>query len=265
MPDVCDIYSKGIKKKLKNYWAAWLPTTKFELGDIGILNGHYFQKVSSLASLEIPFDTTADGSPSPIELVSTSGVSIKVKIAGETNEAFASVPKGSAGLKIDFGSEGAFVVQCPATFEPAISDPLKLQNKIIDLFEKGQWQADWVVIVRLVTAPSATILISNSTAAGLELSSTVEFSAGLADLGSAGLGLSLKSQTGDIFKMLGAQGVTPFFQVATLKRRLFGAPRFTTKSMFGLDHSIKSTITSQAEDLYLDVLRDEEVGAMLHE
>ena len=233
------------------------------MGDIGVLNGYYFEKVGSLVALKIPFAAAADNSPSPIELVSESGVSITLKLAGELNEAFASVPQGRAGLKIDFGSKGAFVVQCPATYEPAIADPMALQKAIIDAFGEGQWQGDWGVIVRIVTAPTATILISNSTSAGLELSAKANLAAGLADLAKAELGLSLRSQRGDIIKMIGAQDVTPFFQLATLKRRLFGAPKFTTRSMRGLDHSIRGVTPSPTRErldaLYLDVLRDEEV------
>lgn len=263
MSEICDIYSMGIKKKLKNYWAAWLPTTRYELGDIGVLNGYYFEKVGSLAALNIPFTIAEDNSPSPIELVSESGVSMAFKLAGEVNTALASVPQGHAGLKIDFGSKGAYVVQCSATYEPGIADPMTLQGKIIDAFGGGRWQSDWAVITRIVTAPTGTILISNSTNAGLELSAEADLTAGLADLGKAELGFSLRSQRGDIIKSMGAQEITPFFQLAMLKRRLFGAPKFVTRSMRGTDESIRSVTPSPMREslngLYLDVLQDEEV------
>jgi hypothetical protein len=216
--NICNIYSKGIKEKLSNYWAAWLPTTRYELGDIGILSGYRFEKIGSLTELKIPFTHAVSNSPNPIELVSASGVSFALKLAGDINEAFANIPKGRAGVKIDFGSEGAFIVECPATYEPAVADPMALQAKIIDSFAEGQWQADWAVIVRIVTAPTATILISNSTSAGLELAAEADLSAGLVDIGKSEVGLSVRSQTGEIMKMIGARDVTPFFQ----RRRDFG-------------------------------------------
>ena len=263
MADICDIYSKGIKKKLKNYWAAWLPTTKYELGDIGVLNGYYFEKVGSLASLKIPFVTAADNSPSPIEFVSESGVSITIKLAGEMNEAFASVPQGRAGLKIDFGSQGAFIMQCPATYEPAISDPIALQREIIDALGRGAMAG------RLGSHRSNRDrslgddpdLQLNPLGAG-ELSAEADLSAGLANLAKPSSGSRSESQTGDIIKMIRARGHS-LLSARHTQETIVRAPKFTIRSMRGLDHSIKGATTSPTQDqlnaLYLDVLRDEEV------
>jgi hypothetical protein len=222
MSQIYDLYSGGIKKKLKNYWAAWLPTTRYELGDIGEFNGTLFEKVGSLAELGIPFRVAQDTAPSPLDFVSESGVSVNIKAAGETNTAFASVPQGSAGIKIDFGSQGAFVVECPETFEQAMAQPMALEQAILSAHKEGTWKGEWAVITRIVTAPSATILISNSSSAGLELSAKADLAAGVTDLGKADLGLSIKSQRGDILKSIGAKDVTPFFQVSKLKGSVIG-------------------------------------------
>jgi hypothetical protein len=214
---IYDLYSGGIKKKLRNYWAAWLPTTRYELGDIGEFNGTLFEKVGSLTELGIPFKVAQDTSPSPIDFVSESGVSVNIKAAGETNTAFASVPQGSAGVKIEFGSQGAFVVECPETYEQAMAEPMALEKEVISADRAEKWKHAWAVITRIVTAPSATILISNSSSAGLELSAKADLAAGVTDLGKADLGLSIKSQRGDILKSIGAKDVSPFFQVSMLK------------------------------------------------
>lgn len=217
MSQIYDLYSRGIKKKLENYWAAWLPTTQYELGDIGRFNGALFEKVGSLAEVGIPFKVAQDRSPSPIDLVSESGVSVNFKAAGETNTAFASVPQGSAGVKIEFGSQGAFLVECPETYEQAMAEPMALEKAVISADRAGTWKHEWAVITRIVTAPTATILISNSSSAGLELSAKADLAAGVADLGRADLGLSIKSQRGDVMTSIGANDVTPFFQVSRLK------------------------------------------------
>ena len=52
MAELVELYSKGIKTKLANYWAAWLPGTRF---DIGILNGHLFEKVGTLEELSFKY------------------------------------------------------------------------------------------------------------------------------------------------------------------------------------------------------------------
>ncbi len=104
----------GIKNKLRNYWAAWLPSTRYELGDIGVLNGYTFEKRGSLRGLKIPYSVVTPSNPSSLEMISGSGVSVTLKASGELNQAFESLPQGKAGIKIEFGAEGAFVVQCPA-------------------------------------------------------------------------------------------------------------------------------------------------------
>ena len=217
--------------------------------------------MGSLGELEIPFQITEDNSASPLELVSESGVSFILKLAGEANETFENVPKASAGVKINFGSQGAFVVQCPAAYEPEIAAPMVLQKEIINSYQRGKWQSNWVVIVRMVTAPTATFLISQSRSARLELSAKADLAAGLADLAKVELGFALRSQRGEIIKMIGAQGVTPFFQLGTLKRRLFGSPRFTIRSMRGPDQLIGGVAPNpkqeQVDNLYFDVLRDD--------
>ena len=263
MANICDIYSTGIKRKLKNYWAAWLPTTKFQIGDVGILNGKYFEKIGSLKELKIDFKIEEDTSPSPIEIVSESGVSINFKIAGETNTAFPNIPAAEAGVKFKFGSAGAFAISCPESFEPMLAEPMALQEKIIDAFNKKIWQGEWSVITRVVTSPSATIVISNSKDSELELSSKADLKAGLADLGKANVEFSMKSQTGDMIKMIGAKDVTPFFQLASIKRRWLGPPKLRTRAMRLDDRvevaSIALSGKASNSDLYLDVLRDDEV------
>lgn len=265
MVDVCDIYSKGIKRTLKNYWAAWLPSTRFQLGDIGILNGYYFEKIGSLRELNIQFEIDEDSDSSPLEIVSESNVSFTMKLAGELNKAFSHVPQANAGLKIDFGAQGAFIVQAPDTYESAIGNLFSLQSQIIAAFRDGRWEKDWLVLVRIVTSPSATILISSSSSAGLELSTEANLSAEPVELGKAELGLAVKFQRGDIIKMIGAQNVSPFFQLGKLKQPLFTKSKFVTKSMRGQDRtnvyvppSLGRDASAVSDYLSFDLLEDSE-------
>jgi len=264
MSSIYEIYSSGIKNKLKNYWPAWLPSTLYKLGDVGFLKGNYFERVTSLAELDIDFDIEDDESPSPLELVSESGVTLQFKIAGETNTAFASVPDANAGVKLDFGESGAFVIECPETFEPFIMNTLSLEKKLLDAFEKDVWDKNWHVITRIIASPSSTIVISNSSSSGLEFTSNADLSTGFVKLGSAEANLSLKSQTGDLFKMIGARDTTPFFQLSRLKRKFLGNPKLRIKSMFergnisfiGHDDFSKKDVGQ----VFLDVTKDDELN-----
>ena len=60
MTELVELYSKGIKRKLANYWAAWLPDTRFAIGDIGTLNGYLFEKVGTLNELKLKYYAETD-------------------------------------------------------------------------------------------------------------------------------------------------------------------------------------------------------------
>ncbi len=72
MTELVDLYSRGIKRKLENYWAAWLPAVRFAIGDIGTLNGHLFEKVGTLDQLKLKYYGETDEDPSPLDISSES-------------------------------------------------------------------------------------------------------------------------------------------------------------------------------------------------
>ena len=230
MTTPAEIYTNGIKKKLKNYWAAWLPISKFELGDIGVLKGKIFERIHSLNEFGIKYDIIKNEDASPIDYVSESGVSINIKLSGETNSTITNIPLAKAGIGINFSSKGAFIIEAEKTYEDSMKSMLQLQEQIIPKFKEGHWDKNWVVIVKIVKTPVASILISNSSNSIIELESEVSISNGLTELGKIDGKLSMKLQEGDIFKTIGAKNLTPFFQIAKIKRRLFRPDSFATKS-----------------------------------
>src|SRR6185437_15701580 len=173
MAELVEIYAKGIKRKLENYWPAWLPQARFAVGDIGTLNGYLFEKIGTLDELKLKNYAEPDSDPSPLDILSDLGVAISFKAAGETNPAFGHIGAADAGLKITFGSEGAFILQAAETFESEMGDRLNLQRQIITAYVKGIWEKEWLVITRLVKATTATVLISKSSNASLEIAAKV--------------------------------------------------------------------------------------------
>jgi len=248
MTEIVEVYSKGIKRKLANDWAAWLPGTRFAIGDVGTLNGYLFEKVGTLDELNVKYYAETDNDPSPLDISSESGIAVSFKAAGETNSLFEHVGAAEAGLKIQFGSPGAFIIQAPETFESDMGDRLNLRRQIIDAFTERIWEKDWLVITRLVTATSATVLISKSSNASLELGAKANLLGTVATLGAANAGISVKYQQGDTISMIGGRNVTPLFQLSRLKSSFFGAPKFETRSLRASDPSLSDLTSSRASD-----------------
>ncbi len=231
MSTPAEIYVKGIKKKLKHYWAAWLPNSKFFLGDVGILEGKIFTRLSSLKNLGFTFKVYKDKDPSPIDYVSESSVSVYFKLSGETNDYLPNIPQAKSGIGIEFSKQGAFVVQAAETYEQTIQDLLHLQGQIIPAWKEGRWNKNWTVIIKIIKAPLASFLISNSSESKIEFSAESDLSSGLAELGKASTKFSVRSQKGDVLKILGAKNVSPLFMLAKIKRKhLVGLPIFLTKA-----------------------------------
>jgi len=261
------LYAMGVKRNLHNYYANWLPDTEVRLGDVGILrDGLFFERITNLEELGIPVQVRQDPHPTPLEFVSDGGVTIHFKAAGEVNEAFPTVPQAEAAIGFDFNREGAFVFKANECYEPSIESLSGIQDQVLDLLKEGRWDKKWVIVVKAVTTPMARILISEDRDSRLVLTtkSKVDFPA--LSLGNASLAFDVKRHRGRLFTQLEARQITPFFQIARLKSRLFDQPRlrqmvrsvrpldpmeYVTPEMLRLDPKV-------SRELYLDVVRDTE-------
>jgi hypothetical protein len=265
-----DLYIDGIKKKLKNHWAAWLPSEKLKLGDVGILNGNLFTRLTSLSALGIKFKERPDTDSTPIDYVSESGVAIYFKAAGELSAALPTVPQAKAGVGVDFSMTGAFVFKAPESFEPTIENIAQLEKDVVGAYKAGRWKSEWAIIVRLVQTPVATIMISSSSASKIEFSAEGDVALGAtADLGSASLEFDVRMQKGDVIKFIQAKNLTPLFQLARVRSKPwynpFASPTFAVKA-YRADRISMAAITPEharenpdaAESLYLDLVTDSE-------
>jgi hypothetical protein len=250
MSELVELYTKGIKQRLENYWAAWLPGTQFTVGDFGTLNGYVFEKVGTLDELNLKYYAETETDPTSLSISSESGVAVSFKAAGETNPSFAYIGVADAGLKIEFGAQGAFILQAPEIFASEMGDRLSLGRRIIAAFSRGIWEKDWLVVTRLLKATSATVLISKSSNASLELTAKANLSGVVADLGAADAGVTIKYQRGDTINMIGGKNVTPLFQLSRLKSSFFSAPKLVTKSLRASDPSLADLTPSRVRDVW---------------
>ena len=267
MATPAELYVEGVKKKLKNYFCAWLPNHTLKLGDVGILNGKFFTQVTTLDKLGIPFEVREDDSPTPMDFTSDSGVSFSFKLGGETNAELTSIPQAKAGIGISFGKQGSFVVKAEKTYEPSIEDSASLQKAILSAAKNKTWDRRWAVIYRIVNAPTATIIISNSAESNIELAANSSVSAAELDIGNANLELGIRKKTGDVFHMINAENVSPFFRLARIKKKFpFGKSHVGYQSPSDLLNPVDALTPEDIEktnifdELYLDAITDSEIG-----
>jgi hypothetical protein len=266
MPTPAEIYIDGVKRKLKNYYAAWLPNEKLKLGDIGILDGNLFTRLTSLADLGIAFAERKDPDSTPIDYVSESGVSIFLKAIGEVNPNLPNVPETKAGLSVEFSQEGAFIFKAPQSYEPSIENIVQLEQHVRQAFQDGRWIPNWAIIVRLVQTPTATIIVSTSSQSKMEFAVEGDISTGGIDFSNGALNFGLKFRRGDVLTFIRAENLTPIFQVARLKKRWFRNPTFSIRSMRSGLAGTESLTPAEAkadptlmDSLYLDLILDDDL------
>jgi hypothetical protein len=263
MTTPAELYINGIKKKLRNYYAAWLPSEKLQLGDVGVLNGNVFSRTSTLASLGISFVTRPDPNSTPLDYVSESGVSIFLKGAGEVSTQLPNIPEAKAGIGVEFSKQGAFVFKAPDSHQPVIEDIRKLEQDVVRAYQSGNWRTNWAIVVRLVETPTATIMVSNSSQSKVEFAVEGAATAGPIDFGNVSLDFGLRVEKGDVFKVVGGQNLTPIFQLAQLKTRWFKDPTFSIRAfhagsaMDEITPALTQRDQSVADALYLDLIRDD--------
>lgn len=226
MATIAELYCKGVRQQTKFYYAQWLPNSVITLGTVGsLIDQYFFDPKTTLKDLGFDFDPKSEGdmvpdpSPSPLSLMSGRSASVSYKLAGEVNPGLPNVPQGKAGVAVEFSSHGAFVLEAAETYEPRIRNVTALERWILDEYKAGRWQRDWAVVVSLVEAPHASILVSESHSAKIELAVRGDAEAGTVQLGGVGLQFQSVSKTGTVLDMTNARGVTPLFKLAGLRRK----------------------------------------------
>lgn len=214
-----EVYVNGIKKQLNNYYGAWLPSTRYELGDVGLVKNNLFDRLTSLENLGISFTPSRDSHSTKIDYVSESGVSRVIKAAGQLNPNLPNIPEGQAGIGIEFSKEGAFIIQAEESYELFIEDLVKLEQDIRQVYEDGRWKSGWVIITHLISTPNATILISNTSQSKIELSVEGDVTLQGVSLGNTQAKFSVRAETGNVLKFIDAKNVTLFFKLLQIAAR----------------------------------------------
>ncbi len=222
------LYLKEIYQRF-SYLAAWLPNINLRLGDVGVLQGEQFKQMTTLKALGVPFETRTSTSTIDFTYTSQSGVTLKTKVNGEVAIG-TTLPATQAGISMQFSKEGAFLFQAVKCRVDEIEDKDAVGKVVVKLLKEGTWNRDWGVVDTLVRAGSATIVVSNSQVASLEL--TANAPVAVANPANLGIGLSVNSQSGDIIQFIAAKGLAPLFKLSRVKQSflstLLGGPRPVT-------------------------------------
>jgi hypothetical protein len=223
-------YAREMNEKF-GYLATWLPNVQLKLGDVGFVRNQVFEPVSSLRLLDIAFAIDRDQQAADLDYTSSDAVSIQTKAAGTAAGPAATGAQADGSISISFSRADAVVFQASGCVTSKIADVKSLGDEILSRYYRDAWDAQYVVITDLVTAKAATILISNSHDAHIDLALKAQVASAATKLADADATVSVTRASGIGTRIVADKGLTPLFKVAGVKRRLFRDETFARRQV----------------------------------
>lgn len=213
-----------------NYLATWLPGTQIRLGDVGRLQRDRFEFVTTLADMGIPFTVRAFGGPTDYQYVSARGADIAFDASAQATEAVGAPATGAAKVSVLFKRANAIVFVAAGCTTSLLDNQHDLGTQLIQRHQAGSFPKDYVVVTELVTAASATILISASDSARMDIAASAQLAPTGISLADASAGLKVVSSSGIATQILSQTSLTPLFRASAVRRRLLGGATFQARS-----------------------------------
>ncbi|MHB9833275.1 hypothetical protein Q8F57_000390 [Paraburkholderia terrae] len=209
MSNPVNLYLSEMYKKV-GFFANWLPGDPIDIGAIGVLTGGRFRQESSLGDLKIPFKENDSGFPQDLRYTSSSGVSVS------TSEKVAVAATATAEVSIEFSQQGAFLFHASGLRKRQFEKRTVITRAVLDADAHGRWKKNWVLVDALHTADYATIIVSESSNAGVVLTAQVSGPVSVVSLTDPKLGLQVTSSQGRLVQVICAQKLRPLYQCVRL-------------------------------------------------
>src|ERR1043165_2742202 len=185
-------YTTEIAQGLQ-YLPIWLPINTISIGDYGTIKDNSFERMGNLAQMNIPFTRARRSSTGTMRYYSQDGVSIFFKAVGTAPLAGSALSAADAGFIINFSRSKVVVFEASGCKVEAITDLYDLGQTLIRRYQSNNWNEEFYVITEVVLADAATILISKSSGASIEIKATGKIGANAVSLADAEAGLKAVS------------------------------------------------------------------------
>ncbi|MGH3788626.1 MAG: hypothetical protein ACRDRG_19235 [Pseudonocardiaceae bacterium] len=223
MSDLAKRYIRELYDSLR-YWGTWAPGVEVDLGDCGPIDNWVFRPERNVRDFGIEFDPDPAPATSPWSHTSDGAVSVEFQGTAETQR-IPNVPRGAAGIRLKFSRKNAIVFAAVDGRHSRVVDIFDLKRQIVGKAQGGEFPEYYVVVTEVVTARSATVLLSESDEGEFVASASADFRAGIVDLGNASLNVTQRSQRNVRTEILARTSVTPLFNAFKLDRDWFGRIR----------------------------------------
>ncbi|WP_371551403.1 hypothetical protein OG266_38460 [Streptomyces sp. NBC_00554] len=216
------------------YFATWMPNGPCALGDVGVLRGRRFNRMTSLANLGVAFTTTRRGTPVDYSYASTGGVDCSLSGQAEAVTPLSGSRAALATLTVSFKSANATYFRAVECTVESIDDLPALERPLAELRQSGQWRREYWVMTEVVRTGPALILVANEANARVSLRVTSDGLPVTDVLGGASASTGLSVGSGLEASVLAPRGgVTPLFRAARLCKTVARKPRLRVRGSGG--------------------------------
>jgi hypothetical protein len=190
-------------RKITEAFANWLPHAPLALGDVGVLQGERFVRITTLAAEGFSFEQLQTPQAQRIELAHQAD--LRFESSGTTQQ-----------VHVHLHEPGAFVLHARGCRHVSIADKVRLEREITQAHRTNAWNREWRVIDYIVQADVLSVLIG-MTRAEIEVYADERVEPGNTSL-ALDAGLSIARSEGSSLTVLGARDATPLYRMSRLRR-----------------------------------------------
>lgn len=212
-------YTREMRKNY-GYFANWSPAAPMALGDVGVLDGYRFHRMTSLSELGVPFEAfdAVDPDGDAVKKYSSAG---QVDVAVSAEAGVPAVPGVdlSVQVTVTFKRAHATYFRAVRCREQSIGDQLGLVGQLERLRQEGVWKPGYVVVSRVVRSGPVMLLISSHKGTRVEFQATADLAPLGVPVGAAGPGFGVSRSTGLAVEFVVRDGeLTPLFGLLAYRR-----------------------------------------------
>jgi hypothetical protein len=220
------------------YLPTWIPSTYLQVGDVVVFENGGFRRVNRLHDLGIEARFETDLSLVTYDYASAGAVTIRAKAAGDDPAAGSTLGKTDAGLFVEFSRANAILFRAEDCQVSSIVNQDSLGKEIEFRYEKGDWSKDRFIVTEVVSAASATIIISSASNAKLDLVARGSVKGGTLSLADVKANFDVVSFTDIGIKIVADTDLTPMFRSSGIMKRLFRRSVFAGRGKQRTDNTI---------------------------
>lgn len=213
MQSIVNIYTDTVYENLRPLYANWEPGKPVQLGDFGILRDHTFINLGNIDNFNLTFHERTDSTKD--QKIFTSKDSVEVKFHARGSVPVSGIVNTKASLEVSFSNQDAVFFNAAECEYSMISDKVALGKNIMSLYEKGDWQREWVIVTDLIRAGATTLAISGGRSATIVFEATGDVER--INLAEAALGLSVKSASNVGYQVVAENGLIPLLGLCKIQ------------------------------------------------